>query len=92
MTWSTPRVANNRNALKNHFLQSVSVQSNMDARVNIEIPGKTMYQAALLGWDDYTLVLRTQSGRLQLVWQGPGLRVSPVGEDFLSPGSGEKEG
>lgn len=78
MNWTTPRTNNSRNAIRNQFLESVSVHANLEATIFVQPPGEEAYEATLLGWDDYTIAVRDKMGHMELIWQGPGLRISPA--------------
>lgn len=76
--YTTPSTGRGRNATRNLFLSKCSISAHPSARVTIELPGRPPMEGALLGWDDYTLVLRSAAGRVSLIWQAPGMRVVPL--------------
>lgn len=85
MNWTTPKTSNSRNSIRNQFLEAVSVHADLSATVFVRPPGEEAYEATLLGWDDFTLVVRDQMGHMELIWQGPGLRISPAKGTKFSP-------
>lgn len=86
MKWPTPAENKSKNAARNKFLGACSVHAHPKAKIMVEIPGKASFQAALLGWDDYTMVLQRENGRVLLVWQAPGLQVAPLHGEFIKQG------
>lgn len=92
MKWPTPAENKSKNAARNTFLGRCSIHAHPDAKIVVEIPGKTTFQAALLGWDDFTMIIERDNGKVMLIWQIPGLVVSPVDGVFQQEGeSGEQQ-
>lgn len=82
MNWPTPGTNRGRNAARNKFLGACSIHAHPDARVIVDTPGRPSFQATIVGWDDYTIVILGESGRPGLLWQQPGMRISPLHGEF----------
>jgi hypothetical protein len=90
--FSTPGKDRAKNAAKNKFLSLCSTHAHPDARIVIEMPGTPTFQAELLGWDDYTMVIRRDNGRLTLIWQQPGMKISPADNKMYPPTKESNDG